>query len=187
MKAFLVMFTCISLFMNCPAKTEAVLDKPLNALSVIENTNALQKNDKIGSTELLDGKKPVAEDKIKNYDSQDIDLLARLVHAEAKGEPYKGKVAVAATVLNRVENPAYPDTIRDVIYEYNHGFQYCPVGNGQINLPADKIAYEAVKEALHGNDPTGGALSFYNPAKPQTTGYAAGHVVAKIGNHIFVK
>lgn len=187
MKSFLIMITCLSLFMNYPAKSEAVLNKPLHVLSVIDNTKALQKNDKKDSIEFIDDKQPATKEKVKNYDPRDIELLARLVHAEAKGEPYKGKVAVAAAVLNRVENPAYPGTIREVIYQYNHGYQYCPIVNGQINLPADKIAYEAVKEALQGNDPTSGALSFYNPAKTSNYWIRSRPYCIKIGNHIFVK
>ena len=117
----------------------------------------------------------------------DLDLLARLVHAEAKGEPYLGKIAVAATVLNRVGNPDYPSTIPEVIYEYNHGFQYCPVRNGEINFSADGQAFKAVKEALAGKDPTGGALSFFNPSQTMNTWIRNRPYLTTIGNHVFVK
>jgi N-acetylmuramoyl-L-alanine amidase len=121
------------------------------------------------------------------YSAEDIDLLARLVHAEAKGEPYRGKIAVAATVLNRIKSSDYPNTIPGVIYQNNYGFQYCPVRNGQINRPADKDAFRAVKEALEGNDPTGGALSFFNPSKSSNRWIRSRPYLTKIGNHIFVK
>ncbi|PKM82105.1 MAG: hypothetical protein CVU88_03520, partial [Firmicutes bacterium HGW-Firmicutes-13] len=121
------------------------------------------------------------------YSKKDIDLLARLVYAEAKGEPYRGKVAVAASVLNRVNNSNYPNTIPGVIYQYSRGYQYCPVRNGQINRTADETSYRAVEEALKGNDPTNGALSFYNPAKSGNYWIRTRTFLARIGNHIFVR
>ncbi|MGI5882603.1 MAG: cell wall hydrolase [Dethiobacteria bacterium] len=117
----------------------------------------------------------------------EIELLARLVHAEAEGEPFWGKVGVAATVLNRLENAGYPDTVREIIYQQNHGFQYCPVRNGRINLPADHISLQAVRRAVEGRDPTGGALSFYNPAKSGNSWIGTRPYCRQIGNHIFVR
>lgn len=119
--------------------------------------------------------------------SEEIELLARLVHAEAKGEPFLGKVGVAATVLNRLENAQYPDTVREIIYQQNYGFQYCPVRNGQINQPADQVSFWAVRKAMEGKDPTGGALSFYNPSKSGNSWIRARIYCKQIGNHIFVK
>lgn len=87
------------------------------------------------------------------------DLLARLVSAEAAGEPYLGQVAVAAVVLNRVRNPLFPDTIAGVIYQ---PYQFEPVLNGTIGQPATASAWRAAVAALNGADPTGGALYFYN-------------------------
>ncbi len=121
------------------------------------------------------------------FSAKDIDLLARLVQAEAGGEPYPGKVAVAATVLNRVESPRYPNTIPGVIYQVSYGYQYCPVRNGTINRPAGDEARRAVLEALEGNDPTGGALSFYNPAKSWNAWIRSRPVLARIGSHLFVR
>lgn len=137
-------------------------------------------------------KETIKKDKTVNEEcvelsSEEIDLLARLVHAEAKGEPFLGKVGVAATVLNRLENDQYPDTVSEIIYQHDSGFQYCPVRNGQINKPADAISVKAVREALKGKDPTGGALSFYNPAKSSNTWIRTRVYCKQIGNHIFVK
>ncbi|HAP31718.1 MAG TPA: hypothetical protein DCQ14_01490 [Firmicutes bacterium] len=96
----------------------------------------------------------------QTFSAAELELLARLVQAEAGGESFKGKVAVAATVLNRVQSPLYPNTISGVIYQVSYGFQYCTVRKGTINRPAGAEAHRAVQEALQGNDPTGGALSF---------------------------
>ncbi|MEW5920001.1 MAG: cell wall hydrolase [Bacillota bacterium] len=123
----------------------------------------------------------------RHFAAEDLDLLARLVQAEAGGEPYKGKVAVAASVLNRVESDRYPSTIPGVIYQVAYGYQYCPVRNGTINRPAGDEARRAVQEALQGNDPTGGALSFYNPAKATNAWIRTQPVHTRIGNHLFVR
>ena len=157
MKTVLITIICLSLLL-CPAISEAVLKNPVNEDLIINPAAALLEKEDNSSTNNNE-KDKAAKDKFASVDNapvenivqcnpQEIELLARLVHAEAKGEPYEGKVAVAATVINRVNSSAYPDTIREVIYQYNHGFQYCPVRNGQINLPADDVALKAAKEAL---------------------------------------
>lgn len=123
-----------------------------------------------------------------NYSQQDIDLLARLVHAEAAGEPYVGQVAVAATVLNRIKSPVYPNTVRDVVYQVAYGYyQYSPVLDGRINLPANNTAYQAVYDALSGWDPSYGALGFYNPSKTGNQWVRQQMVTTVIGNHVFFR
>ena len=93
--------------------------------------------------------------------SSNLDLLARCVYAEARGEPYTGQVAIAAVVLNRVESPSFPNTISGVIYQ--KGAFTC-VSDGQINLTPNQTAYNAARDALNGWDPTNGCLYYYNPA-----------------------
>jgi N-acetylmuramoyl-L-alanine amidase len=116
-------------------------------------------------------------------------LLARLVHAEAKGEPYAGKVAVATVVLNRVDHPDFPDTIRDVIYERSSGGHYAftPVQNGTINEPADRESYRAVEEALAFRGLGNGSLYFYNPKTAKSKWVSTRQVTVVIGNHVFAK
>lgn len=116
---------------------------------------------------------------------EDVDLLARLITAEADGEPYEGKVGVGAVVLNRVATPGFPKTIRDVIYQQGNGFyQFEPVQNGWINRPASSDSVKAAKEALGGADPTNGAVYFFaNYSKSQ---WLHSRPVSKtIGNVIF--
>jgi len=91
------------------------------------------------------------------YKSEDLELLARVVYAEAGGEPYAGQVAVAAVVLNRVKDPRFPKTIAGVIFEPD---AFTCVNDGQFYLNPDATAYQAAREALRGVDPSGGAL-FY--------------------------
>ena len=112
----------------------------------------------------------------------DLDLLARVVHSEAKGEPYDGQVAVAAVIINRVQHPEFPNTIPGVVYE---PLAFSVVANGQINKPADEKAIQAAHDALNGFDPTGGALYFFNPSKTQSKWIRSRPVVKTIGKHVF--
>jgi LysM repeat protein len=116
----------------------------------------------------------------------DMDLLARLVTAEAGGESFEGEVAVAATVLNRMRDPLYPKTIPGIIYQVTNGcYQYSPVLDGRINEPSSASAYQAVLSACSGWDPSNGANGFYNPAKTVNQWVESQPVTATIGNHIF--
>lgn len=116
----------------------------------------------------------------------DLGLLARLVHAEAAGEPFEGQVAVAATVLNRLKDSRYPGTVREVILQVINGFyQYSPVLDGKINTPANKSAYRAVRLALLGLDPSEGATGFYNPSLTADNWVRSQAVTKRIGNHVF--
>ena len=90
----------------------------------------------------------------------DLNLLSKLVHAEARGEPYKGMVAVAATVLNRVANSKFPNTIAGVIYQSG---AYTCVSDGQINLSANEQSRKAAQDAINGWDPTSGCIYYFNP------------------------
>lgn len=123
-----------------------------------------------------------------NLSQSDIDLLARLVSAESAGEPFLGQVAVAATILNRLEDPRYPNTIPEIIYQVDNGkYQYSPVLDGRINLPASSSAYQAIEQALQGVDPSNGANGFYNPAKTSNEWVRSQPVTATIGAHVFFR
>lgn len=116
----------------------------------------------------------------------DIDLLARLVTAEAGGEPYTGQVAVAATILNRLKDPRYPKTVPGIVYQVDYGrYQYSPVLDGRINLPPTSSAYKAVQAALTGWDPSNGANGFFNPARTNSQWVRSHPVTARIGDHVF--
>ena len=90
-----------------------------------------------------------------------VDLLARVISAEARGEPYSGQVAVGAVILNRVAHPSFPNTIAGVVYQ--PGAFTCMV-DGQFNEPVAESAVRAAREALNGSDPSGGAIYYFNPA-----------------------
>ena len=114
--------------------------------------------------------------------SADHRLLAKLVYAEARGEPYKGQVAVAAVVLNRVRSASFPNTISGVIYQ--SGAFSC-VSNGSINNTPDSACIRAALEAMNGWDPTGGCLYYYNPKKTSDSWIRTRTVKTVIGNHSF--
>ena len=109
-------------------------------------------------------------------------LLAKLVYGEARGESYKGQVAVAAVVLNRVDSPLFPNTIAGVIYQKG---QFSVVADGQINLAPDTTALNAARDALNGWDPSGGCLYYYNPAKTSNRFLLSRPTVTVIGEHVF--
>lgn len=115
---------------------------------------------------------------------KDVYLLAKLVHGEARGEPYKGMVAVAGVVLNRVESSLFPNSISKVIYQSG---AFSVVDDGQINLAPDQSSLRAARDALNGWDPSGGALFYYNPAKTTNKYMRSRPVIVTIGDHVFCK
>ncbi|NMD69061.1 LysM peptidoglycan-binding domain-containing protein [Bacillus sp. DNRA2] len=119
----------------------------------------------------------------------DKDLMARLVYAEAKGEPYAGKVAVATVILNRVDSPDFPNTVRDVIYQISSSGSYAftPVKTGSINQAADAESQKAVNEALAFRGQGNGSVYFYNPNTAVSQWIFSRPVTVTIGNHRFAK
>lgn len=111
-------------------------------------------------------------------------LLAQLVTAEAKGEPYAGQVAVATVILNRVDSSLFPNTIHGVIYQPR---QFTPVTTGSINQPATASAEQAVQEALAFRGQGSGSLYFYNPRIATNHWIATRQHTITIGNHVFAK
>ena len=114
--------------------------------------------------------------------SADHRLLAKLVYAEARGETYKGQVAVAAVVLNRVRSSSFPNTISGVIYQTN---AFSCVNNGSINNTPDNSCIRAARDAMNGWDPTGGCLYYYNPKTASDNWIRSRTVKTVIGNHSF--
>lgn len=112
----------------------------------------------------------------------DVYLLAQLVYGESRGEPYKGQVAVAAVVLNRVESSKFPNSIAKVIYQSG---AFDVVDDGQINLAPDQTALSAARDAMNGWDPSGGALFYYNPNTAKSKWIWSRPIIVVIGNHNF--
>ena len=111
-----------------------------------------------------------------------VELLARVISAEARGEPYSGQVAVGAVILNRVEHPSFPNTIAGVVYQ--PGAFTCMV-DGQFNEPVAQSAVRAARDALNGVDPSGGAIYYFNPATATSSWIWSRPLILQIGNHRF--
>lgn len=116
--------------------------------------------------------------------SNDLNLLARLVYAEARGEPYTGQVAVAAVTLNRVKSSSFPNTLAGVIYQSG---AYDAVRDGQINLTPNDTAKKAAQDAMNGWDPSYGAIYYFNPATATNKWIWSRPMTVTIGNHRFCK
>ncbi|TCP62584.1 cell wall hydrolase [Baia soyae] len=116
-----------------------------------------------------------------------LDLLARAIYSEARGEEFQGQVAVASVIINRTESGQFPRSIRGVIFQKN---AFTAVSDGQFWLKPDAEAYQAAKSALNGSDPTDGALFYYNP-KTATSKWmknkAEQSSTKRIGNHVFMQ
>ncbi|GHU97909.1 spore cortex-lytic enzyme [Clostridia bacterium] len=117
-----------------------------------------------------------------NLSNADLNLLAKAIHAEARGEPYTGQVAVGAVILNRVKSSKFPNTISGVIYQ---PYAFTAVADGQINLTPGDSAKKAAQDALNGWDPTNGCLYYYNPATATSKWIFGLTVTLKIGRHNF--
>ena len=159
-----------------PAAQEEPIDRPMNpgAEPPLSGTLVLPS---------LDGGYELPEGEYSQQDLDDIALMARLVFAEARGEPFEGQIAVAAVLLNRLEHPDFPAPVRGVVYQPR---QFEPVANGTINQIPDNLAYLAVLRAREGADPTNGSIFFWNPRKVKASSWVwTQPVKLQIGNHVF--
>ena len=116
--------------------------------------------------------------------SNDLNLLARVVYGEARGEPYAGQVAVAAVTLNRVKSSSFPNTLAGVVYQSG---AFDAVRDGQINLTPDSTAKKAAQDAMNGWDPSYGAIYYFNPATATNKWIWSRPMTVTIGNHRFCK
>ncbi|MBR5437317.1 MAG: spore cortex-lytic enzyme [Clostridia bacterium] len=118
------------------------------------------------------------------YSSSDINLLAKLIAAEARGEGYTGQVAVGAVVLNRVAHSSFPDTIAGVIYQ--KGAFSC-VNDSNWSVSPNATSLKAARDCINGWDPSGGAIYYYNPAKTNNSFMFSRPVITTIGSHVFCR
>ncbi len=117
-------------------------------------------------------------------DKSNVNLLARAIHGEARGEPYVGMVAVGAVILNRVNDSRFPSTIAGVIYQAG---AFDAVSDGQINLEPSQQSYNAARDAMNGWDPSGGAVYYFNPATATNKWIWSRPMTITIGKHRFCK
>ncbi|ERI95303.1 spore cortex-lytic enzyme domain protein [Clostridiales bacterium oral taxon 876 str. F0540] len=168
MKKFFIVFTLLL----------TLLIIPCSKVTAAEEEQSLYK-EQIGAVQVFN-----VSDKTIYITDEDVYLMAQIVYAESRSEPYEGKVAVASVILNRLKNPSFPKSVEGVIKQ--RGAFSC-LKNGEINVVPDRISYEAVMEALKGNDPTNNAIFFYNPKIATSTWMKQVNKsnVKPIGNHVF--
>lgn len=128
------------------------------------------------------GEVPSGVTGIGGYSANEVALLARIISAESRGEPYAGQVAVGAVILNRVAHPSFPNTLAGVIYQ--PGAFSC-LDDGGVNAAVADSAYRAARDAINGSDPSGGALYYYNPAKATSQWIFSRPIITVIGQHRF--
>ena len=116
--------------------------------------------------------------------NDDLYLLAKMISAEARGEPYVGQVAVGAVILNRVKHPSFPNTIAGVLYQPG---AFTALVDGQFSLEPEESAKRAAVDAMNGWDPSGGAIYYYNPEKSTSEWIFTRETIAVIGSHVFAK
>lgn len=120
----------------------------------------------------------------QTYTQEEIEMLAKLVHGEARGESFEGKVAVAAVVFNRLKSPEFPNTVREVIFQPR---AFTAIDDGQYFLTPDAESYKAVYLAIRGWDPTDGALFYFNPDTATSSWIWSRPQIKKIDQHIFAR
>ncbi|MBM0067318.1 cell wall hydrolase [Alkalicoccobacillus gibsonii] len=149
-------------------------------------TAAIKRSNQLSSNNIVAGESLTIPTSVSANEKE---LLARLVHAEAKGEPYAGKVAVATVVLNRVDSDLFPDNVNDVVYERSASGHYAfsPVLDGSISNKADSESIRAVEEALQFRGQGQNSLYFYNPATATSKWVSTREQTLVIGDHVFAK
>ncbi len=160
--------------------------KTLSAVKWFQSKNGL-KVDGIAGTKTLQAMgiySSSSSSGSSSTNSNDVNLLARLVYGEARGEPYTGQVAVAAVVLNRVKSSSFPNTIAGVIYQRG---AFDVVSDGQINLAPNATAKKAAQDALNGWDPSYGAIYYFNPNTATNRWIWSRPMTVTIGKHRFCK
>lgn len=156
--------------------------KTTEAVKSFQSKNKLTADGKVGPATLKALGISTTTSGSASSSNEDLYLLARIISAEARGEPYEGQVAVGAVVLNRVRHPSFPNTLAGVIYQKN---AFTAIVDGQFDEPITDSAYRAARDAMNGWDPSGGAIYYYNPVKSTSQWIFTRQVITTIGNHKF--
>lgn len=152
-----------------------------NALISFQKDNGLTA-DGIAGSKTLQALGITADSGNGEFTQSEIALLARIISAESRGEPYEGQVAVGAVILNRIAHPSFPNTLAGVIYQ--PGAFSC-LDDGQVNEPVSESAERAARDAMNGWDPTGGAIYYFNPNTATSKWIWSRPVITVIGSHRF--
>lgn len=121
---------------------------------------------------------------VSGISSNDVNIMAHVVYGEARGEPMAGQIAIAAVILNRLRDPKFPHTVAGIVYQDG---AFDATMNGQANLQPNSSALTAVEDALHGMDPSQGAIYYYNPATATSSWIWSRPIITRIGHHVFCR
>lgn len=163
-----------------------------NAVKAFQRKNGLKADGIAGSKTLYelglgrasDGGSSSGAAASSGASDNDINLLARVINGEARGESYEGQVAVGAVILNRVKHPSFPNTLSGVVYQPG---AFTAITDGQVHANMTASAQKAARDAMNGWDPSGGAIYYYNPAKTTNQWIYSRPVIKVIGKHRFAK
>lgn len=156
-----------------------------NAVLYFQRKNGLSADGKVGPQTLAAIGLPSGTTSAPaGTSSSNYNMLARIISAEARGEPYRGQVAVGAVIMNRVKHPSFPNTLSGVIYQPG---AFTAIVDGQINVAVSDSAFRAARDALNGVDPTYGSIYYYNPATATNQWIRNRPVVVTIGKHVFCR
>ena len=151
------------------------------AVIKFQKDNNLSADGIVGS-KTLEALKITGSNATSKFTESEINLLARIISAESRGEPYEGQVAVGAVILNRIDHPSFPNTLAGVIYQPS---AFTCISDGQVNETVYASSKKAAQDAINGWDPSGGAIYYYNPAKTTNKWIYSRPVICTIGNHKF--
>ena len=152
------------------------------AVRYFQKKNGLQVDGKVGDLTLAALGMTPKGNSGSGQGGGDLNLLARLISAEARGEPYEGQVAVGAVVLNRTKHPSFPNSLSGVIYQ--PGAFSC-LDDGQFDQPVAESAYRAARDAMNGWDPSYGSIYYFNPATATSKWIWSRPLIVTIGKHRF--
>ena len=156
--------------------------RTVEAVKAFQRKNGLTADGIAGPATLAKIGLPTGSSTASASNSSTVNLLARAIHGEARGEPYTGQVAVGAVILNRVKHPSFPNTVAGVIYQPG---AFTAVSDGQINAAMYDSCLRAARDALNGWDPVGGAIYYYNPRTATNQWIRSRPIIATIGKHVF--
>ena len=155
------------------------------AVMLFQKKNGLSVDGIVGNQTLKAlGMSSAGSSSSSGYSDADVNLLARLIYGEARGESYVGQVAVGAVVMNRIKSASFPNTMSGVIYQR---YAFTAVDDGQINLTPNATARKAALDAMNGWDPSYGAIYYYNPRTATSSWIFSRQTTVTIGNHVFAK
>lgn len=168
---------------KAPVKREAIASVTSGKTNATNENNSLEKARALPEAAMNDGS-PGRQPAVSRADlsHRQVILMARVIEGEAADEPYLGKVAVGAVIVNRMESNQFPKTLEGVIYQ---DLAFEAVANGQMHRPLTKSSIRAAEEALNGRDPTGGALYYWNPYKKVSNWVWSRPICTQIGRHVF--